>query len=185
MLEGIPVDEALAAQLLVAPAQQLEIVLGRVLAIPVDELVLVDAGLALRAPELDRPGEQAEVVVQPVVEDAGDHFLGVVAKVVEDRDVRVAGELGALLRRSSGRSKSSAGKVVVRLVAVRAQQHAAIGMERDAAGDVRVAGDERDHGAHLRLRAGNGPGALLLVLLAPARRKVAVEVEPLLARLQL
>ena len=37
VVERVPVDVALAVELLVAPAQQLQVVLGRVLAEPLDE----------------------------------------------------------------------------------------------------------------------------------------------------
>src|SRR2546430_1432235 len=62
MVELVPVDVRVGV-LLVRPANQLEVVLDRMLANPVCEVVLTDTGLALRAPELRRPREHAEVFV--------------------------------------------------------------------------------------------------------------------------
>ena len=97
MVELVPVDVALAVELLVVPAEELEVVLGRVLLHPLDEAVVLDARLALGAPELGRPREDAEVVVEPVVPAALDRRLRVVAEVVEDRDRRVPGALRGLV----------------------------------------------------------------------------------------
>src|SRR5438270_397489 len=96
MIEGIPVHISLAAELLVTPLEHLQIVLERVLAIPLDRLPILDSRDSLRTPDLDRPGEDAEVIVHPIVEDAGDDLLRMVAEVVEHRDVGVAGDFGAL-----------------------------------------------------------------------------------------
>src|SRR5262249_14905697 len=87
MRERIPRAEALAAEHVVVPLQQLQVVLDRMLAIPLDELVVADTGLALRAPDLNGPREHAAVIVHPVVECAGDDFLGVVAEIVKHRDI--------------------------------------------------------------------------------------------------
>src|SRR5207253_6528570 len=57
MVERVPIDVALAAELAIAPANELEIVLGRMLAIPVDEVVALDARLLDRRPDLHRPDE--------------------------------------------------------------------------------------------------------------------------------
>ena len=69
--------------------------------------------------------------------------------------------------------------LVVGLMLEGAQQHAAPGVERRAAGDVGVAGDERHDGAHFRFRDGKRPGPELLEFLPPARREIAVEIESL------
>ena len=152
------------------------------LAIPLDELVLVDAGRALRAPDLHRPREDAEVVVGPVVERAGDDLLRVIAEVVIDRDVRIAGDLGALRAELLVGPQVLGGQRVVGLVRVRPQQHAAVGVEEHRAGDVGMRGDELHRRAHLGLGGRKRPGAVLLVLLPPARGEVAIEVEPFLLR---
>ena len=67
VVELVPVDVALAVELLVVPAEELQVVLGRVLLHPLDEAVVLDPRLALGAPELGRPREDAEMVVEPVV----------------------------------------------------------------------------------------------------------------------
>src|SRR5262249_19733409 len=96
MLERVPVDVALAAELAVAPAQELEVVLGGMLAIPVGVVIALDPRLPDRRPDLDRPDALAEVLVD-TVEAAGDDIIGVVFEVVEDRDVGVSRELGRFL----------------------------------------------------------------------------------------
>ena len=72
MVERLPRDVTDAAELLVAPAEELQVVLDRMVAEPVDVLVVGDAGLAHRRPDLDDPGEHAEMLVDPV-ERAADH----------------------------------------------------------------------------------------------------------------
>src|SRR5215467_430168 len=76
--ERIPVDETAAAERSIVPREELEVILHGVFAVPLDELVLRDPRRALRAPDLDRPGEHPEMVVGPVVERAGDDFLRVI-----------------------------------------------------------------------------------------------------------
>src|SRR5689334_2310558 len=66
MLEAFPRAMRRAAELVLAPAKKLEIVLDRVIAKPVDELVVGDARLAHRRPDLDHPREESEVLVDPV-----------------------------------------------------------------------------------------------------------------------
>src|SRR6185437_1271214 len=66
-----------------------------------------------------------------------------------------------------------------------AQQHAGPGMEARPAGEVGMAHDEIDDRADLRLGGWIGPCALLLELLAPASREVAIEVESLARALDL
>ena len=84
-----------ASELLFAPAEKLQVVLDRMIAEPVDELVIGDARLAHRRPDLDDPREHAEVLVDPV-ERAADHRFRVIAELVIDGDRRIAGQLGAL-----------------------------------------------------------------------------------------
>src|SRR3989441_7521737 len=96
MVERAPVEVALAIELLVAPLEELQIVLRLVLLDPLDVLVVLDPGLALRAPELRRPREDAEVVVEPVVRRALDRLLRLVPELVEDRDRGVPGDLRRL-----------------------------------------------------------------------------------------
>ena len=64
MLERVPVDVALAD--LVGEFQDRAVVVGRVVADPIDEVVIRETGLSLRAPELRHPRERAEEVVDPV-----------------------------------------------------------------------------------------------------------------------
>jgi hypothetical protein len=80
--EREPVDVGLAGALLVAPLQQLEVVFRRVLAVPLDPLVVGDAGFLVRRPDLDRPEQRAQVLVDPVLR-AGDDLLRVVLELVD------------------------------------------------------------------------------------------------------
>ena len=146
------------------------------MAIPVYVFIVLDARLALRAPELHRPGEAAQLLIKPVVEYPGDHLFGVIAKVVIDLDVGVAVDLAAPLADLLIGPKVLDGKALVILMAIRPQKNAAEGVEADAADDVGVSGDELGDGLHLRLGGGVGTGALLLALAAPVFGKVAVEL---------
>ena len=178
VLKGIPVDIALTPECCVGPGQQLEVIGHRVLAKPVDVLVVGDAGLAHRAPDLDRPFVQAEVVVNPVKAAGGDLF-GVVAELFKGADGRVASELSALGALRLEHPQVFGRHIHIGMAGKRPQQHAAPGVEGDAAGDVGVPGDEIHHAAHLGLRGRVGPGAQLFKLLAPLRRKIAVQVQAL------
>src|SRR4029453_19590075 len=66
----------------------------------------------------------------------------------------------------------------------RTQPHAAPRMGRRGARDIGVTRDERNERPYFGLRCGIRPGAQLLELLPPARRKVAIEIEALLHFLQ-
>src|SRR5207244_12637756 len=114
----------------------LDVVLDGMLANPVREVVVRDPGLALRAPELGRPREHAEVLVQPFVRAALDRLLRVVLEVVEDRDGRVAGALGGFGTEDRKSTRVVREQVVVGLPRVWAQVHAAERVVRDVAGDV-------------------------------------------------
>ncbi len=163
--------------MLVAPLQQLQVVLGRVLAVPVDPVVVGDAGLAVRRPQLHGPEQRAEVLVEPVL-GAGDDLLRVVLEIVEDADRRIAGELGAEFAETLVDPQVFGRHVGVGLRAHRPQDDAAVGVEADRRTDVRVLGDEVHHRAHLGLAGRVRAGAGLFELLAPVGREVAVQVEP-------
>src|SRR5579884_3570574 len=114
------------------------------------------------------------MVVHPVVEDPGYDFAWVVPKVVEDADVRVAGDLGPLLADSLEGPEVFGRHGLIRLGAVGPEQQPAVRVEGDSAGDVVMLGDEFDEIIDFRLAAGERPRAILLVLLPPLGGKVAV-----------
>mmetsp|Transcript_15759 Transcript_15759/g.43575 ORF Transcript_15759/g.43575 Transcript_15759/m.43575 type:complete len:491 (-) Transcript_15759:12-1484(-) len=176
VLEGRPVDMGLALALLVAPLQQLEVVLHRVGAVPVDPLGVLDAGLLVGRPQLDHPEQRAEVLVDPVL-GAGDDVLGVVAEVLVDADGRVAAVLFAQGRELLEQPQVLGRHVLVAAGAAGAQDDAAVGVEADRRADVGMLGDEVHHRAHLGFAGGVGPGAELLELLAPIGGEVAVQVQ--------
>ncbi len=149
------------------------------LAVPLDEVVILDARFLHRRPDLDGPEKLPEVLVDPV-EAARDHLLRVVLEVVEDGDVRIARELGRLLAEELVEPQVLGRHVLVGLAREGPQDDAAVRVEAHAGADVRVLHDEVDHRAHLGLRGRIGAGAQLLEFLPPSRGKVAVEVEPLL-----
>ena len=62
------------------------------------------------------------MVVHPVIQRAGDDFLGVVAEVVIDGDGRVAGEFLAALADFLERSTDLRRAAIVRVRAVRTQR---------------------------------------------------------------
>ncbi len=180
MVERPPAGVRGAAQLLVAPANELQVVLGRMVAEPVDVLVAFDAGLAHGRPDFHDPGKNAEVLERPQERRADDR-LRVVAKIVMDGNGRIAGQLGALLPDGLVNPQVFGRHRVVGLVVEGTQQHAAPRMEGGAAGDVRVARDEVDDGTDFRLRRGIRAGAHLLEFLAPGPGKITIQIKPLRA----
>ena len=179
VLERVPVDVALPVQLLVVPLEQLQVVLGLVVTNPLDEAVVGDPRLALRAPELRRPRVDAVVVVEPVVTATLDRLLRVVLEVVEHRDRRIAGELRRLLADQLVGAQVTRRVVLVGIARVRAQMDTGERVVRDVARDVRARDDGLDHRARLGLGGRKRPGAGLLALGSPLHREVAVEIESL------
>src|SRR5260370_30378172 len=106
--------------------------------IPVDELVVGDPGRALCAPELRRPREHTEVLVEPVVRAALDDLLRVVLEVVEDRDGRIAGDLRRLFADPLVRTQVVGRQIVVPTSRIRAQMHARRRVIADVAAYVRT-----------------------------------------------
>ena len=96
MIERAPPNMGEAVDLLIAPTNELQVVIGRVIAKPVDVFVIGDARFAHRRPNLDDPTENSEMLVNPIPSPA-DHRLGVITELVIDGDVRVTGELGPFL----------------------------------------------------------------------------------------
>ena len=160
------------------PLEHLEVVFDRVIAEPVDPLVIVDTGFLLRIPDLDGPRVHAEVLVDPV-EGARDVLLRVVLELVPDADRRIAGQFLALAAHGLVGPQVFGGQRVVGRMAERPQQHATERVQAGATAQVRMRGEELHHRAHLGLAGGEGAGAELLELLPPARRKVAVQIEAL------
>ena len=183
VLERPPVDMGLSAALLVAPLQQLQVVGHRVLAVPVDPLVVGDAGLPVGRPDLDHPEQCAQVLVDPVLR-AGDHFLRVVAELMPDAGRRVAGVLGAERAEAFEGPQVLGHHVVVAHRAHRPQDHTAVGVVADGGADVRVLQDEVDHRLDLGLARRIVAGAELLEFLPPEGREIAVQVQPLGVRVQ-
>src|SRR5437867_1908946 len=94
VVEWLPVDMGCAVELLLIPPEKLEIVLDRMVAEPIDVQILFDPSLAHRAPNLDHPTKDTEMIVDPV-ERPADHLLWVVTEFMVDGNARVAGELAA------------------------------------------------------------------------------------------
>ncbi len=185
VLVRVPVDIPFPVQLLVAPPDELEIVLRWVVAHPVDVLVALDPRLPLRAPELRRPGVDPEVVVQPVVRAALDRLLRVVLEVVEDRDRGISGQLGRLLAEQLVCPQVVRRVVLVRVARVRPEVDAAERVVGEVRGDVRPVDDRLHHRPDLGLGRRVRARAMLLGLDCPFHREVAVQVEPLERRCDL
>ncbi len=148
-------------------------------AVPVDVFVVGDAGLFLGRPDFDGPAVDAEVVVEPVVEDTGDGVFGVVFEVVEDGDDGVAGELGAFFPEVFHGPDIFGRELVVGAAAGDAEDDAAEGVVGDAAADVGPVGDGFDGSANFGFGGGEGSGSFLLGFGSPAGGEVSVEVEAL------
>ena len=184
MLERIPAHVAFAAELAIAPAQELEIVLGRMLAVPVDEVIALDSRFLHRRPDLHRPEELPEVLVGPV-EPAGDDSLGVVFEIVKDRDVRIAGQLSPFRADLLVVPQVFTVHFGVGQMIERTQQYSAPGVKRHSSSDVRVPDYEFSHGADFRLRRRKGTGAELLKFLAPVAREIPIKINSLFRLLYL
>ena len=89
MVERLPAEMRQSAELVLAPAKYLQVILDRMIAEPVDVEILLDARLAHRAPDLHDPAEHAEMIVDPV-EGAADDLLRVIAELMVDVDIRIA-----------------------------------------------------------------------------------------------
>src|SRR5204863_440630 len=101
---------------------------GRRLHLAADEPRIVrqlQPGLALRAPELRGPREDAEVVVHPVVRAALDRLLRVVLEVMEDRHGGVARQLGPALADDLVRTEVDRREVLIGPPGIRAKVNAA------------------------------------------------------------
>ena len=174
---GVPVHMGLAGALFVTPFEQLQVIFHGVVAVPLDPLVVGDAGLLVRSPDFHRPEQRAQVFVKPVLR-ASDQLFGVVLEVVPDADGRVARELGADVRQPLDHPQVFGCHVVVTLRPHGSQDDAAVGVEAHGGADVGVLHHKVHHGPHLGLAGRVGAGALLLVFLAPVGREVAVQVQP-------
>src|SRR5437667_3767697 len=173
VIEWPPVDMGSAAERLFVPPEKLEIVFDRMVAERIDVQILIDTGRAHRAPDLDYPAEDTEMIVDPV-ERPADHLLWVVTEFMVDGNIRVPGELAAFGADLLKLPQIFCMHLGIGQMIERAQQDAAPGMERDASGYVRMANDELGNGPYFRFRGGKWPGAQLLVFLAPISGKVAI-----------
>ena len=150
---------------------------GRVLKRPLLGLVIEtfgDTGLALRAPDLGGPGKDSQMLVAPVVKDPRDDLLGMVLKVMVDRDGWVAGQLCPLLTNGLIRPQILGRERVIGLRAVGPQKHARVRMKRHCVADILVARDKGHQCPRLGLTRGIRPCAKLLALGAPVAGEVAV-----------
>src|SRR5271157_2590212 len=89
MVELVPIHIALAFEFCVAPFKDLPVISDRMLAEPIKIFIVLDSGLPDWTPDLHRPGEDAEMIVHPGIERAGSERLGMIFKIMKDRDVRI------------------------------------------------------------------------------------------------
>jgi hypothetical protein len=125
MLEGIPIHVSLAFENFIVPLQQLEIILNRMLAIPIDELELLDARLLHWTPEFHRPGEHAQMIVCPGIEAARNHLLRMIFEIMKDGDMWVGCDLCALFADLLIGPEVIGGEIIIGAIIIRTQQHAA------------------------------------------------------------
>src|SRR5262249_2210986 len=130
-------------------------------------------------PDLHRPPENAVMIVDPVVENAGDDLLWVIFEIVEDRNSRIPCDLRAFLSKLFISPKVFRRERIVVLSTVWPQEHAAVCVERNAARDVRVLGDKIYDSPHFRLARRVGTGAVLVRFLPPVGGEIAVQIQTL------
>jgi len=185
VVELAPGDQRVRS-MLVHVVQDLVVILDRVLAEPIHELLvfafLLDAGRGSQIPQLHRQREDALVIEKPVIEDTRNDFLGMVAEMVIHGDGRIAGQFRAALGDRIIHPLVIRSHLVVRFRTVGAQDRAAVGVIGDRTVDVRMARHELDHRSNLRLGAGEIARAALLALGPPGAGEVAVKVEALEGR---
>ena len=121
--------------------------------------------------------------VHPVIENPGDHILGVIPELVVHGNVGIAGEVRTFPADLLIGPQILGRKLLVVLHGVGPQQQAARVVEGHAPGNVAVFGEKCDHRAHLRLRGGIGAGAALFTFLPPLDGEIAVEIDALFATL--
>jgi hypothetical protein len=174
----VPVDVP-AGHVVVDPGEQLQLLVERMGAIPLERVRVIEARSAQRVPELGRPAVHPEVVEHPVRADSADHALGVVPEVVVARDRRVPREIGGHPTEELVRPQVVGGERVVGLVAVGADVDPGERVVGEVGADVLAVGDRPQQGADLRLAAGvlaGVPRALDLAL--PLVRELPVRVDP-------
>src|SRR5215510_14677959 len=118
--------------------------------------------------------------VSPGVKTSGNDLLGMVLEIMENRNIWVPGDLCSLRSDFLVRPQIIRWKLIIRAIVVRTQQHAAHGMERDCAGNIRVSRNKVHQVACLWLRSRIWPCAMLITFRPPACREVSVQVQALL-----
>ena len=147
-------------------------------AVPFDKFAVFDARLSRQVPQLDREGKRSQVVVDPIVKTAGDHFFGMVLEFMEDRYVAIAGQVCADLADFLVVPEIVGFHIVVGFGAEGAQNHPAVGVVGDCQVNVGMFHHEVDHGFDLWLGGGVGTCAALFAFGAPFEGEVAVEIQP-------
>ena len=176
VLERVPVDVTPGMVRVAPPEHGQRLVVGRA-DVPEVRRLLGARGPLHDVPELGGPAEHAAVLVHPVVGGAAHRVGRVPGEVLVDRVRRVAGEARADLGHLGPGPRVEARQLRIGLHRRGAQQHAAAGVERVVAADVRARADGANERIDLRLaerviaRAADAA--------APPGWKVAVEVEPL------
>ena len=181
MLEAAPWHEAVAAQLPVAPAQQRDLVLHRVVAPEPGRgrgSGERDSRRPKRVPELGDERQNAALVVQPA-EGAGDVALAILGPEVEIRHRTIAGELCRPVgQRLIGLAVGS-GQLLCEIDR-RRQHQPAKSVAGDVGDDVRAPRERGDVGRDFGLRQRVGPGGAAARVVA----QVAGEVRPQVDRLE-
>ena len=84
----------IAATHFITPFKQLDIVFGWMVAVPMNPVVICDAGFFVWRPNFNGPKLGTQVFVDPVLR-TGNDFFGMVFEVMKGTDSRIACELGA------------------------------------------------------------------------------------------
>ena len=103
-----------------------------------------------------------------------------IAELMVAGGVRVTGHLGALVPDLLVGPQVFSRELIIGAVIVRAQEQSAVGVEGDHAGEIGMPDNEIHQVARLRFTGRIGSRTGLVVVLPPADRKIAVQVEAFL-----
>src|ERR1043165_8996328 len=124
MFIWIPIDIALTFENLIIPLKQLEVVIKRMLTVPIDELEVLNPSLLHRTPKLHCPGVHTHMVVRPGIKAAGNDLFGMIFEIMKDRDVWITREFRSLLTDLLERPQIFRRHFIIGAVIVWPQQHA-------------------------------------------------------------
>src|ERR1051325_11098620 len=124
MFIWIPIHIALAFENLIIPLKQLEVIIKRMLTIPINELEVLNLSLLHWTPKLHCPGVHTHMVVCPSIKATGNDLFGMIFEIMEDRDVWITREFRSLLTDLLERPQILGRHFIIGAVIIWPQQHA-------------------------------------------------------------